>query len=89
MLFDRRLAGIRAQLFDVGGHGHGLDLREFQPTPVAPVEELLYRARVSRARVSHARVAVTDTGGEEFDEAAAGALTAGADPRRRGALSHR
>src|SRR5712691_9196655 len=55
----------------VGGDSNGLDLREFKPALVAPVEELL-----DRARVGHARVAVADAGGEEFDEAAAGALAA-------------
>ena len=34
---------------------------------LAPVEELFHRARIGGARV-----AVTDAGGEEFDEAAAG-----------------
>ena len=43
-----------------------------QPALVAQVEELLYRSRAMR-------VAVTDTGGEEFDTAAAGAFA----PRAR------
>jgi hypothetical protein len=63
MLFDGRFADSRAKLFDVSGNGNGLDVLHFEPTVVAPVEELFYRARVC-----HPGVAVTDAGGEEFDE---------------------
>jgi hypothetical protein len=52
----------------------GFDLVEFEPPVLAPVEELFYRACIGGARV-----AVTDAGGEEFDEAAASALAAVAD----------
>jgi hypothetical protein len=45
---------------------------------LAPVEELFHRARIGSARV-----AVTDAGGEEFDEAAAGSLAAAADDGRQ------
>ena len=45
---------------------------------IAPIEELLYRARIR-----HARVAVADVGGEELDEAAAGAFALGADNGRQ------
>ncbi|MGH7988226.1 MAG: hypothetical protein ACREQX_18315 [Candidatus Binataceae bacterium] len=71
------------------GHHDGFDVGELEPTSLAPVEELFYRARVG-----HARIAVADAGGEKLDEASAGALTpgvdnggqrlqAGADQRRR------
>jgi hypothetical protein len=43
-----------------------------------PVEELFYHAHIG-----HPRVAVTDSSGEEFDEAAAGVLTASADNRQQ------
>ena len=52
MLFDGRLAGSVAKLFDVGGDADGFDVRESQAALVAPVEELLYRARVGDARVA-------------------------------------
>src|SRR5216683_4683422 len=63
MLLDGRLAGPGAELFDVGSDADCLDIRELKPARVAPVEELLHRARIR-----HARVAVADAGGKEFDE---------------------
>jgi hypothetical protein len=42
-------------------------ISSLKPAVVASVEKLL-----DRTRVGHARVTVTDAGGEEFDEAAAG-----------------
>src|SRR5216683_4783974 len=69
VLFDRRLRSLVAELLDVRCDRDCFDLVKLEPVLVAPIEELLYRARVS-----HARVAVTDVGGEELDEAAARAL---------------
>jgi hypothetical protein len=81
VLLNRGLRGLRAELFDVGGDAERPNLFELQSAPVAPVEELFYRARVG-----HASVAVADVGGKELDEAAAGAfaLGAAARPRHRG-----
>ena len=53
-------------------------IRKLQTALIAPVEELLYRARVG-----HARVAVPDGGSKKFDQAAAGALALGADNYRQ------
>src|SRR5713226_6207444 len=78
VLFDGRLRSLVAELLDVRRDRDCLDLVKFEAVLVAPVEELLYRARVS-----HARVAVTDTGGKEFDEAAAGAFALSAHDRRQ------
>jgi hypothetical protein len=55
-----------------------IDVMQLQVPVRAPVEELFHRARIGGARV-----AVTDAGGEEFDEAAAGTLTAVADDGRQ------
>jgi hypothetical protein len=55
-------------LFDVGGYANGFDVREFQAALVAPVEELLYRAR----ELGHPGIAVTD-----WHKAAARPLAAG------------
>jgi hypothetical protein len=74
MLFHRRFGCPAAQLLDIGGDGERIDVVQFEPPVLAPVEELFYRARIGGARV-----AVTDAGGEEFDEAAAGALAAAAN----------
>jgi hypothetical protein len=76
VLFDGRLAGLGTELFYVGSDRDGLNVRQFEPAFVAPIEELLYRARVR-----HPGVAVADAGGKEFDEAAAGAFATGADNR--------
>jgi hypothetical protein len=69
VLFDGGLGERGAELFDIGGYRDGLDLMKLQVALVGPVEELFHRARIGRARV-----AVTDVGGKEFDEAAAGAF---------------
>ena len=78
MLFDGRLRGPAAQLLDISRNRKRVDLVEFEPPVLAPVEELFYRTRIGGARV-----AVTDAGGEEFDEAAAGTLAAVADDGRQ------
>jgi hypothetical protein len=78
MLFDRRLGRPAAQLLDIGGDRQGVDIMKFEAAVLAPVEELFHRARIGGARV-----AVTDAGGDEFDEAAAGALAAAADDGRQ------
>jgi hypothetical protein len=48
MLFDRRLAGGRAKLFDVRGNPDGFNVRQVEPAIVTPVEKLFYRACVRR-----------------------------------------
>jgi hypothetical protein len=73
-----RLRGLVAELLDVRRDRDCFDLVKFEAVLVAPIEELLYRARVS-----HARVAVTDAGGKEFNEATAGALALSAHNRRQ------
>jgi hypothetical protein len=78
MLFDRRFADRRAKLFDVSGDGNSFDFLHFESTVLAPVEELLYRARVS-----HPGVAITDARREKFDKAAACALAVRANNRRQ------
>ena len=57
VLFDRRLAGIRADSFDIGGYTKGFDLCQSKGLVI---EELVYRVR-------HARVAVTDAVDEAAD----------------------
>ncbi|HVA80066.1 MAG TPA: hypothetical protein VNF29_03995 [Candidatus Binataceae bacterium] len=61
MLLDGRLRGPAAQLLDVSRNRKRVNLVEFEPPVLAPVEELFYRACIGGARV-----AVTDAGGEEF-----------------------
>ena len=78
VLLDRGLRRLGAELLDVGGDAERLDLVQLELALVAPVEELFHRARVG-----HARVAVADVGGEELDEAAAGAFALGADNGRQ------
>jgi hypothetical protein len=74
MLLDGGLRGLAAELLDVRRDRDRFDLVELEPRLVALVEEPL-----DRPRVRHAGVAIADAGGEEFDEAAAGALALGAN----------
>jgi hypothetical protein len=78
MLLDGRLSRPAAQLLDVGGDGECVDIVQFKAPILSPVEELFHRARIGGARV-----AVTDAGGEEFDEAAAGTVAAVPDDGRQ------
>ena len=45
VLLDCRFACRRTELFDVGGYANRLDVCQIEPTAVAPIEEVLYRAR--------------------------------------------
>jgi hypothetical protein len=67
--FSVGLAVRVAQLLDARGDGQRVDVVELQAPVLTPVKELL-----DRTCISGPRVAVADIGGEEFDEAAAGAL---------------
>ncbi len=73
MLLDGGLRDRAAELLDVRRDRDRLDITELQPAFVAPIEEAF-----DRARIRGPRVAVADAGGEEFDEAVAGALSLGA-----------
>src|SRR5579863_529743 len=78
MLFDGRLSERAAELLDVRRDRDRFDIVKLQPAFIAPVEEAF-----DGARIGGPRVAIADTGGEEFDEAAAGALALGAHDRRQ------
>jgi len=38
MLFDSRLAGHRAELFDISGYAEGVDLCQFKSMAITPAE---------------------------------------------------
>src|SRR5713226_6130023 len=89
MLFDRRLGHHDAELLNVGSHGRWPDSVQLQASVLAPIKELS-----NRQGIGHPGVTVPDVGGEELDEALAGAragrrdrgrqhVDAGANERRR------
>jgi hypothetical protein len=78
MLLDSRPGGAVAELLDIRGDRHSVDVVQRQATALAPVEELRDHAGVCRAGV-----AVGDAGSEEFDEAAAGALASATNNGRQ------
>jgi hypothetical protein len=72
---DRLLLGLKGTLSEAElSWCQRIDVMQLQVPVRAPVEELFHRARIGGARV-----AVTDAGGEEFDETAAGTFATAAD----------
>ena len=67
----------RPRLSTQAGDVHRLDIEQLKPRIIAPIKELRGRSVVSLMRVR-----IADVGGEEFDEAATGVLTARGDQHR-------